>query len=114
MTPSILALCLASQFCLVTGQLLTKHAMNATNLSPIPWPRVLMRLTLGIIVLTGWFFIWAGLLQKKDLSFVFPFEGISPVFIVLGASIFLKEKPTFKSWIGIALISLGIALVASS
>jgi undecaprenyl phosphate-alpha-L-ara4N flippase subunit ArnE len=114
MTASILFLCLASQFCLVTGQLLTKHAMNATNLSPTPWPRVIGRLSLGIAVLTGWFFIWAGLLQKKDLSYIFPFEGISPVLIVLGASAFLKEKPTAKSWIGIGLISLGIALVAAS
>ncbi len=114
MTISILLLCLASQFCLVTGQLLTKHAMNATNLSPTPWPRVIRRLSLGIIVLTGWFFIWAGLLQKKDLSYIFPFEGISPVLIVLGASAFLKEKPTAKSWIGIGLISLGVALVAAS
>jgi undecaprenyl phosphate-alpha-L-ara4N flippase subunit ArnE len=114
MTTSILLLCLASQFCLVTGQLLTKHAMNATNLSPTPWPRVIGRLSLGIVVLTGWFFIWAGLLQKKDLSYIFPFEGISPVLIVLGASAFLKEKPTAKSWIGIGLISMGIALVAAS
>ena len=114
MTASILLLCLASQFCLVTGQLLTKHAMNATNLSPTPWSRVIGRLSLGIVVLTGWFFIWAGLLQKKDLSYIFPFEGISPVLIVLGASAFLKEKPTVKSWIGIGLISLGIALVAAS
>ena len=114
MTPSILLLCLASQLCLVTGQLLTKHAMNATNLSPTPWRRVIGRLGLGIFVLTGWFFLWAGLLQKKDLSFIFPFEGLSPVLIVLCASMFLKEKPTARSWVGIGLISLGIALVAAS
>ena len=53
MTASILLLCLASQFCLVTGQLLTKHAMNATNLSPTPWRRVIGRLSLGIVVLTN-------------------------------------------------------------
>ncbi|HUJ10980.1 MAG TPA: EamA family transporter [Verrucomicrobiae bacterium] len=114
MSASILLLCLASQFCLVTGQLLTKHAMNATNLSPKPWAQIVGRLSLGIVVLTGWFFIWAGLLQKKDLSYVFPFEGLSPVLIVLGASVFLREKPMWKAWLGVALISLGIAVVAAS
>jgi uncharacterized membrane protein len=113
-TGRIFWLCLASQLCLVTGHLLMKHAMNATNLSPVPWPKVIGRLALGIVVLAGWFFLWAGLLQKRDLSYLFPFEGISPVLIVLGASVFLKEKPTVKTWVGIGLISLGIALVAAS
>jgi len=113
-TPGILLMCLVAQLCMVTGQLLTKHAMNATNLSPVPWGKVTGRLGLGVAILAGWFFIWAWLLQKKDLSYIFPFEGISPVLIVLGASIFLKEKPTAKTWAGIGLISLGIALVAAS
>lgn len=114
MTGSILLLCLASQLCMVTGQLLTKHAMNATNLSPVPWATVIGRLGLGVVILAGWFFLWAGLMQKKDLSYIYPFEGISPVFIVLGAAIFLKEKPQARTWLGIALISIGIALVAAS
>lgn len=114
MTVNILLMCLAAQLCLVTGQLLTKYAMNATNLSPTPWGKVMGRLGLGVAILAGWFFIWAWLLQKKDLSYIFPFEGISPVLIVLGATIFLKEKPTVQTWAGIGVISLGIALVAAS
>jgi undecaprenyl phosphate-alpha-L-ara4N flippase subunit ArnE len=114
MTGPILLMCLAAQLCLVTGQLLTKHAMNATNLSPTPWRKVMGRLGLGVAILSGWFFIWAWLLQKRDLSYIYPFEGISPVLIVLGAAVFLKEKPTVKSCIGIGLISLGIAFVAAS
>lgn len=114
MTPTIFLFCLASQLCMVTGQLLTKHAMNATNLTPVPWGKVIGRLTLGIVILTGWFFLWAGLMQKVELSFLFPFEGISPVLIVFGALAFLKEKPTKQAWVGIGLISIGIALVAAS
>lgn len=114
MTGPILLMCLAAQLCLVTGQLLTKHAMNATNLSPTPWGKVIARLGLGVAILAGWFFIWAWLLQKKDLSYIFPFEGISPALIVLGAAVFLKEQPTAQTWAGIGLISLGIVLVAVS
>jgi undecaprenyl phosphate-alpha-L-ara4N flippase subunit ArnE len=114
MTATTLSLCLASQLCLVTGQLLTKHAMNATNQTPVCWRTVATRLTLGIVILTGWFFLWAGLLQRMDLSYVYPFEGLSPVLIVLGAMFFLKEDPTVGSWIGISLISVGICIVAAS
>lgn len=114
MTPAILLLCCASQVCLVTGQLLTKHAMNAVNLSPVPWAKVSGRFALGIMALTLWFFLWVGLLQKKDLSYIYPFEGISPVLIVAGATAFLKEKPRPRAWLGIGLIAAGIMLVSAS
>jgi uncharacterized membrane protein len=114
MTLAILLPCLSSQLCLAGGQLLIKQAMNATHFSPTPWPNVLSRFSLGILSLTSWFFLWLGLLQKKDLSFVFPFEGISPVLIVVGGSLFLKEKIVPRSWLGIGLISLGLVLVSAS
>ena len=114
MTLDIFLLCIASQLCLVTGQLLLKHAMTQTNLTPIPWRKVVPLFSLGISILTGWFFLWGGLLQRKDLSFVYPFEGMGPALMLIGAWIFLKEKLTLQSCIGIALLSVGIALVAAS
>ncbi len=114
MTLEIFLLCIASQLCLVTGQLLLKHAMTQTNLTPIPWRRVAPLFSLGITILTGWFFLWGGLLQRKDLSFVYPFEGMGPALMLIGAWIFLKEKLTLQSCIGIALLSVGIAFVAAS
>lgn len=114
MTPDILLLCLASQLCLVTGQLLLKHAMTQTNLVPIPWWQVGKLFSLGIVILSGWFFLWGGLLQRKDLSYIYPFEGMGPALMLLGAWLFLKEKLTLQSCIGIGLISVGIAIVATS
>lgn len=114
MTPDILLLCLASQLCLVTGQLLLKHAMTQTNLAPIPWWRVVRLFSLGIAILSGWFFLWGGLLQRKDLSYIYPFEGMGPALMLFGAWLFLKEKLTLQSCIGIGLISAGIALVSAS
>ena len=67
MTPDILLLCVASQLCLVTGQLLLKHAMTQTNLTPIPWWRVIRQFSLGITILSGWFFLFESLLMKKPL-----------------------------------------------
>jgi undecaprenyl phosphate-alpha-L-ara4N flippase subunit ArnE len=113
-TPEILMLCVASQLCLVTGQLLLKHTMNQTNLTPMPWQRVIPLFALGISILSGWFFLWGGLLQKTDLSYIYPFEGMGPALMLIGAWLFLKEKLTLQSCIGIGLISVGIALVSAS
>ena len=110
----ILLTALASQLCLVAGQIFIKHAMNLTNTDPVPWQRVIPRFALGIATLSGWFFLWGGLLQRAELSWLFPFEGLSPVLIVLGAAVFLKEKLTPRSLVGILLISAGVALVSMS
>ncbi len=114
MTPIILFLCVLAQLCLVTGQILMKHAMNATHFTPMPWGKVIPRFVLGVTALSGWFFLWVGLLQKKDLSYICPFEGLGTVLILLGAWIFLKENLTAQSWIGICLVATGIALVSVS
>ena len=114
MTLSIISLCIFAQLCQVTGQLLMKHAMIKTNLPPIPWLQVLWRFGLGLTALVVWFFLWAGLLQKKDLSYIYPFEGICPVLILIFAWMLLKEKSSPQSWLGIGLITIGIVLVAAS
>ena len=114
MTPLILFLIVLSQFFLVGGQLLIKHAMNATHLTPKPWGRINGLFALGIGTMTVCFFMWLGFLQKLELSHVFPFEGLSPLILVFGASVFLREKINRQCWIGIVLISLGIALVSVS
>ena len=68
----------------------------------------------GIAVKTVAFFLWLGLLSKFELSYLYPFEGVSPILIVLGAAIFLREKMTRSLWLGVALISAGVVLVSAS
>ena len=53
-------------------------------------------------------------MQKWDLSYIYPFEGISPMLLVLAAWIILKEQMTWRSWIGVGVISAGVALVGMS
>jgi len=114
MNAFILFLIILSQFFMVGGQLLIKHAMNFTNLNPKPWPKIVGLFAAGIGSMTVCFFMWLGFLQKLQLSHVFPFEGLSPVILVFGASFFLKEKIDRQCWMGIGLISIGIALVSMS
>ena len=107
MTAIAICLALLCQGFLIAGQLVLKRAMSAT---PIRY-RLLAG---GIALLSAWFFTWLGLLSRWDLSRLFPFEGLNPVMIVIGAATFLKERIPFTGWLAIAFISAGVVLVSMS
>jgi uncharacterized membrane protein len=107
MTPSAILLCVLCEIALICGQLFLKRAMTTTPIR-IDW------LVGGIAFEAIWFFPWIYLLARWDLSRLFPFEGLNPVLIAIGAMIFLKERLPLRAWIGIAMISAGIALVSVS
>ena len=60
------------------------------------------------------FFLTLGLLQRFDLSYLYPFQGLSVIMITLMAAVVLKEKLTLQLMIGSLLISAGIVLVSMS
>jgi multidrug transporter EmrE-like cation transporter len=99
-----LALVLLAQTSQVAGQLFLKQGMLR------PEGRV-PRVVLGTAMLTFWFLAWIKLLQGLDISFLYPFEGISLVGLVLASRFLLKERTQRGTWIGAALISVGLILV---
>jgi undecaprenyl phosphate-alpha-L-ara4N flippase subunit ArnE len=109
-----LGLVLVSQVAMVAGQILLKHGMNAVGQNPRQPGKVLRGLGGGIAMLTIWFLLWMGLLQKMDLSLLFPFQGVSPALLVLAAVFFLKERTDWRTWTGFGLITVGTVLVAFS
>ena len=111
MSATAIILCVVAQLFLVVGQILLKHAMDEKH--PLPRHRKIRSLALGVASQAVWFFLWLGLLQSWDLSRIFPFEGLNPLLLVLGAWLILRERLTVESWIGIALITAGISVVAS-
>jgi len=60
------------------------------------------------------FFLTLGLLSHLDLSFVYPFQGLSVIIISAAAAIVLREKLNLRLAIGALLISGGIVLVSMS
>jgi uncharacterized membrane protein len=54
------------------------------------------------------------LLQRFDLSYLYPFQGLSVVLIAITAAITLREKLTPQLLLGSLLISAGIVLVSLS
>jgi drug/metabolite transporter (DMT)-like permease len=71
-------------------------------------------LWMGILVYATNFFIWMIILSKIDLSLAMPMGSIGYVITPLMAVIFLGEVVTPLRWLAIALIILGICVLARS
>lgn len=98
----------------VGGQLVLKHAMEASNASGFRSRKFVLSFCAGIFLMTLKFFLNLGLLQRYDLSFIYPFQGLSVILIILTAAFLLREKITLQLAFGSALISSGIVLVSLS
>ena len=114
MTPWTVALVLLSQLAQVGGQVLLKHGMSEVDRTPRRKGPLLWGLGGGIALLTAWFGLWMGLMQKLDLSQLYPFAGLSPVLMVVAAGVFLRERADRRTWLGVALITAGTVMVAFS
>lgn len=97
----------------VAGQLLFKRAMEMSHVSGFG-RQFAKWFVPGICAMTVSFFITLGLLQRLDLSYVYPFQGLSVIIISVTAAFLLKEKLTLRLTIGALLISLGIVFVSLS
>ena len=71
-------------------------------------------LSAGITLFSLWFFLWLDLLGKYELSQLYAFEGLAPVFLMASAWLFLGEKVPLRGWIGVSLIGAGLMLVAAA
>jgi len=104
MTPLQLGLVLLAQVSQVAGQVLLKQGMTRST------GRV-SRVGAGVVMLTFWFLAWLKLLEGLDISYLYPFEGLSLVLLVFASRIFLRERMPRTALIGVALITTGILLV---
>jgi uncharacterized membrane protein len=98
----------------VAAQLILKRAMAATTTTGFRNAQFVSKVTAGVILMTISFFLTLGLLQRFDLSYLYPFQGLSVIFITLTAAVVLKEKLNVRLAIGALLISIGIVLVSLS
>ena len=105
---------LASLLSFVVAQLILKRAMVSTAQSGFRNLRFVSRVAVGVFLMTISFFLTLGLLQRFDLSYLYPFQGLSVIIITLMAAFMLKEKLTLQLTIGALLISAGIMLVSLS
>src|SRR5215216_3370278 len=98
----------------VVAQLVLKRAMEMSRGLSLRNPRIIWLLTVGVVLMAISFFLTLGLLQRFDLSYLYPFQGLSVVIITVMAAVTLKEKATLQLTIGTILIAAGIVLVSLS
>ena len=98
----------------VAAQLILKRAMETTTSTGFRNAQFVSKVTSVVILMTISFFLTLGLLQRFDLSYLYPFQGLSVIFITLMAAVVLKEKLNLRLTIGALLISAGIVLVSLS
>jgi uncharacterized membrane protein len=108
----LFCLILFSGTCSVAGQIFFKLAMSAHVARRKP--RRLLDLAAGVFAMMIGFFTWLTLLQRFNLSYLFPFEGLDRIMLAFGAWLFLRENMTRDLWIGMILICFGTILVSAT
>src|SRR5260370_39706548 len=98
----------------VAGQLFFKRAMESSSVTGFRKRKTVTFLGAGIVLMTISVFLNLGLLQHFDLSYLYPFQGLSVIMIGLLAAVILKEKLTWRLTIGTLLIAAGVVLVSMS
>ena len=114
MTATALLLILISVGALVTGELLLKHAMQSTIAAGFRQRTFVAFLLAGVTAMGIYFMLTLGLLQRFDLSYVYPFQGLSVIFITAAAAFLLREKLTVRLVVGSLLNTTGVVLVSIS
>lgn len=95
----------------VAAQLFLKRAMEFSATNGMRNLYFVSRVIIGVVLMTVSFFLTLGLLQRFDLSYLYPFQGLSVIFITILAAVVLKEKLSARLTIGALLITAGIVLV---
>lgn len=108
---SMIGLYLAS---FVAGQVLLKQSMHAMQTHRWTARVVLRPFTIAIAAMTVSFLIKLGLLQRFDLSYLFPFQGLTIIAVVGASAALLHERLTARFWLGTILVSCGVVAISAT
>lgn len=114
MTAGALFLIFVALATLTAGQILLKLALADEPDRPRTRRWRVGVFAAGIVGMTISFFVNLGLLQKLDLSQIFPFQGLSVLVVTFLASFFLKERLSVPLVVGTLLITAGVMLVSAN
>lgn len=112
------AVVLLAVLALSASQLFQKLAVERARRDPARtgWRAVVRRPELGVALalLGAGTVLWLFALYAMDVSRAFPFLALSSVLVTLVARFVLGERVAPLRWVGVALVALGVALVAST
>ena len=78
--------------------------LHAVMMNPGVW--------VAIACYIGAFFVWMLILRRSSLSLAFPLSSLVFVGVLLGSWLGLGEHISVLHWVGVAVIMIGIALLA--
>jgi O-acetylserine/cysteine efflux transporter len=93
----------------ISSLMLEKGHLNALkNASLVGWGTVVY---MGVVMTALGYAIWYHLLKKYEVNQVMPFLLLLPVSSILGAVLFLGERPDIRTLIGGVFIVVGVAAI---
>jgi drug/metabolite transporter (DMT)-like permease len=113
------ALLLLAVLLLASSQVLQKLAASR-RLDGARTPRDLLRALVSwellgaIVTIVAGTLLWLDVLYRMDVSRAFPVLSFGTVAVVAASRFWLGEQVSLRRWGGVLLITVGIALVASS
>ncbi len=114
----MIGLILATVLAVVTGQLMIKTGVAKGG--PIGSARgLLIRMVqplvlLGLAVYAASAAAWIYILASEEVSYAFPFLGLTYVCVAVIAVLVLRERLAAVQWVGLALVVAGVTIVAVS
>ena len=81
----------------------------------LPRPETLPYIVASLTIHVAYYIALAGAYQHGEFGVTYPImRGFAPMLVALGSLPFLGEAPSVAAWVGIAGITLGVALVGLS
>ncbi len=99
------------------GQLVVKEGLlrlSANHAAPgmaarLAWPAAVVLLGLSVYAVGTWF--WLKAVSRAAISYLYPLSAGSYAVVALGGQFFFGESIGSGRWLGIAVITLGVALM---
>ncbi len=117
-----ITLILISIIIAVGGQFCLKKGMNlvgkiGTEIFSYPLATILkifsnFYIIIGLLFYAVSAFLWLIVLSRVDLSFAYPFVGLTYVFVLLVSKFAFKEDVNLIRWLGALIILLGVILIS--
>lgn len=102
-------LALGSVLLASAGHLLIKFGLNRHAADPAlaaAWPAAL-----GLGIYGAGTLLWMAAVARAAISYLFPLSALSYALVALGGAALLGERVSPGQWAGIAVLSLGVALL---
>ncbi len=68
----------------------------------------------AIIITAATAVVWIYTVSKAQISFIYPFMSLSYVLVALFSLLLFREDVTITRWLGVAVICIGVFIVARS